>query len=667
MPSEGIQGDEWDAYVTLERTTETNVGSPTGCEPYGDGGPVVVAGATPGQGGRESRPQGEGGQVIRTPETREVCEMQSAETVLGVLRKRGRRALPCEELYRQLFNPQLYLLAYGRIYANHGAMTPGVTQETVDGMSMRKIHRIIEAMRHERYRFHPARRVHIPKKNGKTRPLGLPTWSDKLVGEVVRLLLEAYYEPTFSDRSHGFRPGRGCHTALREVANTWTGTAWFIEADIADCFGSLDHQVLLGILGEKIHDNRFLRLVRNMLAAGYLEDWRWNATLSGAPQGGVASPILSNIYLHKLDEFAERILIPEYTRGDKRVRNPAYLEMQNLLAKARRRGDRDTARAVRRRMQSLPSADPNDPAYRRLRYIRYADDHLLGFTGPRAEAEQIKQRLAAFLHDDLKLELSQEKTLITHARTGAARFLGYEITVQHNDTKQTRRRRRVNGNIALRVPKDVVKAKCSPYLARGEPAKQPALINSSDHAIVATFGAVYRGIVQYYLLAGDVFRLHRLRWVMETSMLKTLAAKHRSTVTKTAAKHKAKIDTENGPRVCFEARIERKGRKPLVAQFGGIPLQRQRSAKLADRQPVRVDYPHKELVARLLADTCEICGSRGDVQVHHVRALADLAHAGWPPSDWARVMLNRRRKTVVACLACHDRIHTARAARSPTQ
>ena len=192
MPSEGIQGDEWDAYVTLERTTETNVGSPTGCEPYGDGGFVVVAGATPGQGGRESRPQGEGGQVIRTPETREVCEMQSAETVLGVLRKRGRRGLPCEELYRQLFNPQLYLLAYGRIYANHGAMTPGVTQETVDGMSMRKIHRIIEAMRHERYRFHPARRVHIPKKNGKTRPLGLPTWSDKLVGEVVRLLLEAY-------------------------------------------------------------------------------------------------------------------------------------------------------------------------------------------------------------------------------------------------------------------------------------------------------------------------------------------------------------------------------------------------------------------------------------------------------------------------------------------
>ncbi|RMB84893.1 maturase [Streptomyces shenzhenensis] len=561
----------------------------------------------------------------------------------------------------------MYLLAYGRIYANHGAMTPGVTSETVDGMSQRKIDRIIEVMRHEHYRFRPVRRVHIPKKNGKMRPLGLPTWSDKLVGEVVRLLLEAYYEPTFSDRSHGFRPRRGCHTALREVDHTWTGTSWFIEGDIADCFGSLDHQVLLSTLGEKIHDQRFLRLVRNMLTAGYMEDWRWGATLSGAPQGGVASPVLSNICLHKLDEFVETVLIPEYTRGKRRARNPAYLELQNLLAKARRRGDRVQARALRQQMVSLPSADPNDPGYRRLRYIRYADDHLLGFTGPKAEAEQSKKRLAQFLRDELRLELSQETTLITHARTRAARFLGYEITTQHNDTKKTGRYRRVNGQIALRVPRDVIKAKCALYIDRGKPAKKTALTNSSDHAIVATFGTVYRGIVQYYLLAGDVFRLHRLQWVMETSMLKTLASKHRSSVSKMAARHKARIGTPNGPRVCFEARIERKNRKPLVARFGGIPLQRQRAAELADREPVRVDYPQKELIARLLADTCEICGSKGNVQVHHVRALADLAHAGWQPSDWARVMLHRRRKTVVACDICHDRIHSERPARPFTQ
>jgi retron-type reverse transcriptase len=187
--------------------------------------------------------------------------MQSAAAVLEIIGKRGERGLPVERLYRQMFNPQLYLVAYGRIYANAGAMTPGVTGETVDGMSLAKIGAIIDVLRHERYRWQPVKRVYIPKKNGKRRPLGLPTWSDKLVAEVVRLLLEAYYEPQFSDRSHGFRPRRGCHTALTEVVEVWKGTHWFIEGDISDCFGSLDHDLMIDILAEKIHDGRFLRLI----------------------------------------------------------------------------------------------------------------------------------------------------------------------------------------------------------------------------------------------------------------------------------------------------------------------------------------------------------------------------------------------------------------------
>src|SRR5216684_182625 len=215
--------------------------------------------------------------------------MQKAEVVLAVLRERGRKGLPCEELYRQMFNKDLYLLAYGRIYSNKGAMTPGAGSETADGMSEAEIDRITGLMRQERYRFAPARRVYIPKKNGKLRPLGLPSWADKLAGEVVRLLLEAYYEPRFSDRSHGFRKGRGCHTALGSIREFWTGTTWFIEGDISDCFGSLDHEILLGILAEKIHDQRFLRLIRHMLKAGYLEDWEYRDTLSGVPQGSLCS------------------------------------------------------------------------------------------------------------------------------------------------------------------------------------------------------------------------------------------------------------------------------------------------------------------------------------------------------------------------------------------
>jgi group II intron reverse transcriptase/maturase len=583
--------------------------------------------------------------------------MQNADTVLGVLRERGRRGLPLEELYRQLFNPQLYLLAYGRIYANKGAMTPGASGETADGMSLGKIGRIIDALRHERYRFSPVKRVYIPKKSGQLRPLGLPPWSDKLVGEVVRLLLEAYYEPQFSDRSHGFRPRRGCHTALREVANTWTGTTWFVEGDVSDCFGSFDHERMVEILAEKIHDNRFLRLMRNMLKAGYLEDWRWNATLSGVPQGGVVSPVMSNIYLHKLDSFVETVLIPEYTRGRVRKQDTDYARVRAASNRARKRGDRDTARELRKQLRSMPSGDPRDPGYRRLHYCRYADDTLLGFAGPKAEAEEIKARLAAFLRDDLKLELSPGKTLITHARTQAARFLGYEITVLHNDRKVTRGIRRANGTVSLRVPAAVIKAKSAPYLARGKPARRPQLRNEDDHTIVSVYGAEYRGIVQYYLLAGNVARLYRLHWVMETSLLKTLADKHRSSVSKMARKHKAVIDTPHGPRKCVEARIERSGRKPLVARFGGIPLRRQKDAVLTDRLPVPGIIRHKELVTRLLADRCEICGHAGQVDVHQVRKLADLGKPGQPRPAWAELMARRRRKTLVVCPSCHDTIH----------
>src|SRR5216684_7478104 len=320
--------------------------------------------------------------------------MQNAGTVLNVLRERGRRGLPCTELYRQLFNPSLFELAHGRIYANHGAMTPGADGETADGMSSAKTGRIIDALRHERYRFQPAKRIYIPKKDGKQRPLGLPSWSDKLVGEVVRLLLEAYYEPQFSDHSHGYRPGRGCHTALTEVATAWTGTTWFIEGDIADCFGSLDHDIMVRILSEKIHDNRFLRLIRNMLKAGYLEDWKYHDTLSGVPQGGVVSPILSNIYLSKLDTFAETVLIPQHTRGKRRKQNPEYRKVHYRLTRARKEGDRGKAREYQRQAHTLPFGDPSDPGYRRLRYTRYADlcrrrhKSALGYSSDRTSAGQ---------------------------------------------------------------------------------------------------------------------------------------------------------------------------------------------------------------------------------------------------------------------------------------
>ena len=589
--------------------------------------------------------------------------MQEAETVLNVIRKRGERDLPLENIYRLLYNRNLYLQAYGRIYSNQGAMTQGVTAETVDGMSLAKIDRIIEALRYERFRWTPVRRVNIPKPNGKTRALGLPTWTDKLLQEVIRMILEAYYEPQFSDRSHGFRPDRGCHTALGDVVTRWTGVRWFIEGDIKGCFDNVDHEVLLSVLGDKLHDNRFLRLLKYLLKAGYMEDWKYGRTLSGTPQGGVVSPILANIYLDRLDKFVENVLTPAHTRGTDRRGNRQWAKLRMRMVRQRKLGNHTQAKHLRRQMQQLPSRDPYDPDYRRLRYVRYADDFVLGFIGPKVEAQQAKESLETFLRDSLKLELSREKTLITHATSQVARFLGYELVNQQaNDQFDSTGRRRVNGRIGLRVPASVIEQHCQAYIRQGKPSHRSYLLHDEDFSIVAQYQSEFRGIVNYYLLASNVSHFGKLHGVMELSMTRTLAAKHKSTARKMRRKYKSVVETEHGPRVCLKViRQQANGKPPRVAYFGGIPLKRQRQAVLVDQQPQRYRSGRNELIKRLLADECELCGSKVTVEVHHIRALRDLNVKGRKEKPkWIQIMAARRRKTLVVCRTCHMDIHHGR-------
>ena len=322
------------------------------------------------------------------------------------------------------------------------------------------------------------------------------------------MILDAYYEPQFSDHSHGFRPGRGCHTALSNVVDYWTGVRWFVEGDIKGCFDNIDHDVLLSVLGEKLRDNRFLRLLKYLLKAGYLEDWKYGRTLSGTPQGGVVSPILSNIYLDRLDKYVETVLIPAHTRGTARRRNPTWNALRSHREYHQKVGHHKLAEQLRKQMQRLPSRDPLDPDYRRLRYVRYADDFVLGFIGPKAEAKQIKESLETFLHDSLKLELSREKTLITNATSQAARFLGYELVNQQTNTRlDPNGRRSVNGHIGLRVPAKVIEQHCRAYMRNGNPAHRPYLLNDDDYTIISRYQAEFRGVIQYYLMAVNVFHL----------------------------------------------------------------------------------------------------------------------------------------------------------------
>lgn len=584
--------------------------------------------------------------------------MRTAQTILSVIQERGKRKQPLEKVYKLLFNRDLYLRAYAKLYPNSGAMTKGSTDETVDGMSVQKIEKLIETIRYERYQWTPARREYIPKRNGKKRPLGIPTWSDKLLQEVVRMILEAYYEPQFSEHSHGFRPQKGCHTALQEI-QTWKGTRWFIEGDISKYFDTIDHQVLLQILGVNIHDGRFIRLIGGMLKAGYIEDWKFNQTISGTPQGGVISPLLANIYLNVFDQWVETSLVPRFTRGKRQKSNTDYNRLTAEIGKFKKAGDIATARQLMLKRREIPSVDTHDSTYRRLRYVRYADDFLIGFTGPEAEAEEIKADIGKFMRDKLSLTLSMEKTLITNASSQTAKFLGYEVKAQRaNDYIDPKGRRGVNGAIALFVPAKLIEEKCASFMQHGKVTHRNNLLRDEDFTIVQTYQQEYRGLVQYYALAQNLCWFSKLYWVMETSLLKTLACKHRSSINKEKAKYKSTTTSTTGKTVpCLKVMIERPGRKSLVAMWGGISLVHKRKTIIEDK-PYTVQGGRTELLKRLLADQCELCGSKENIEVHHIRKLADLKRKGQSEVPaWVQLMSARNRKALVVCRECHVAIH----------
>ncbi|HEM4234183.1 reverse transcriptase [Streptococcus suis] len=584
--------------------------------------------------------------------------MRTAKTILTVIHERGKQDKPLERVYKLLFNRELYLIAYAKLYPNNGAMTKGVTEETIDGMSIQKIDMIIEQLRQETYYWRPARREYIPKKNGKHRPLGIPVWSDKLLQEVIRMILEAYYEPQFSEHSHGFRPKRGCHTALQEI-QTWKGTRWFIEGDISSYFDTIDHDVLITMLSRQIQDGRFIRLIKNMLEAGCLDDWKFHKTISGTPQGGVISPLSANIYLHQFDKWVGEELIPQYTRGKKQKANSAYNRLSRRIKCYQDKGDYKKAHQLIVERRNLPSVDTYDTSYRRLRYVRYADDFILGFTGSKAEAKAIKKQIGDFLNTKLSLELSQEKTLITHATGESAKFLGYEIKAQRvNDYIDNKGRRSANGVIALFVPASVIESKCRQYMKNGKAIHRNNLLHDDDFSIVQTYQQEYRGLVQYYILAQNLSWFSKVYWYMETSLLKTLAFKHKSSINKMLAKYKTTTTSTNGRTVpCLQVVVPREDKPPLVATWGGISLSYKKKAVIEDA-PYQVYGGRTELIKRLLANKCELCGSEENIEVHHIRKLADLnKHNGKLVPKWKEIMSARCRKTLVTCRDCHHAIH----------
>ncbi len=587
--------------------------------------------------------------------------LKEAQKYFEIVRKRGKDKAELRRVYYNLCtNKELYLMAYGNLYANKGALTPGVNPEdTVDGMSTKRIEAIMENLRKREYQWTPVRRTYIGKRGSeKSRPLGMPGWNDKLLEEVIRLVLSAYYEPQFRDCSHGFREGRGCHTALNAIAKKGKGTRWFIEGDIKGCFDNIDWNVLLRILKRKIKDTSFLKLIREMLKAGYMENWTYHKTYSGTPQGGIVSPLLANIVLNGLDEFVEDELIPRNTKGKKRKWNPEYRKLEYRAAKAKKEGNWKLANDIRSKYTKLPSAKSNDPNFRRLWYVRYADDFLLGYIGTKIEAEMIKQELGKFL-ETIRLELSEEKTLITHARPGKARFLNYEINLMNSNTKRKNGKRTTNHQLWYSIPEDVINRWIAKVSRKGKIIHRAELQKVSDYDIISTYEVQLQGLINYYSLAHNVTnRMGYLRHMWQKSLVKTLAAKHKTKGT-TIHRTYRKFSTIDKRKI-IGVEIERKRKRPLRATFGKKPIQRKTNINIRDNiQPIH--HPgSNDLLTRLLADVCELCGEAKDVVGHHIKKLADLKkkyRGRKEKPKWVKQMIAMRRKTLFLCEECHKKVH----------
>ncbi len=603
--------------------------------------------------------------------------MRNPEKVLNSLINHSKdKNYKFERLYRILYNKDIYLLAYKNIYAHEGNMTKGTDGETIDGMSLKRIDDLIAKMRDESYQPNPSRRTYITKKDGKRkRPLGIPAFIDKLVQEVIRMILEAIYEGSFENCSHGFRHDRSCHTALDQIQTRFTGAKWFIEGDIKGFFDNIHHDILIDILKGRISDDRFIRLIRKFLKAGYIEDWVYHKTYSGTPQGGIISPILANIYLDKLDKYMQEY-IQKFNKGKDRKRNPEYRKLEtkrrNLvekLKKAKSKADKDIIlaeiRQVEMERRDVPYSLPMDESYKRMQYVRYADDFLIGVIGSKKDCEMTKKDIAEFLSAKLGLELSQEKTLITHGQK-KAHFLGYSIYVRKSNLpkkdKQGRMVRNYGGWIVLEVESSTIRDKLLSlkameitYVDGKEIWKAKArysMKDSDDLEILRTYNSEIRGFYNYYSIANNSSIINSYKYIMEYSMYKTYATKYRTTKHNMIEKYRINKD--------FGVKYKTKDGKEKICLFYNEGFKRKDINRNADVDNVtdkRFYLGRTSLIQRLEAGRCELCGAENvPIEIHHVRKLKDLNGKKF----WEKFMIARKRKTLALCHKCHVDLHNGK-------
>jgi group II intron reverse transcriptase/maturase len=600
-------------------------------------------------------------------------EMKPTMTVLERIKQNSNKNKEetFTRLYRYLLRPDIYYQAYKNLYANNGAATKGIDNDTADGFSEAKIEEIIAMLKDETYTPKTVRRIYRKKPNGKQRPIGIPTFTDKLVQEVLRMVLETVYEPVFLECSHGFRPNKSCHTALESMKYGFNGTRWFLEGDIKSCFDNINHAVLIELITKKVKDARLIKLIYKFLKAGYLEDWQYHTTYSGVPQGGIVSPLFTNIYMHELDKFVINTLKTEFDYPAEHSYTPQYRTLRNRLRYLRKYINKskgtekqqqyiDKVKSAHKLLLKTPSKSQTD---KKIKYQRYADDFLVGVNGNHEDCLWIKNRLSTFISTFLRMELCIEKTLITHS-SQCVRFLGYDVCINRNSTiracgKKRYTRRTLMNHVNLSVPfKDKIQqfvlSKGIAKIKNGSlvPVHRSILVNCTDLEIIATYNAELRGICNFYGLAGDFYKLNYFGYLMEYSCLKTYAAKYRCDLGKIKRKFKdgkgrwcIPYETKTGRKYMYFAKYAdgKKVKTPVDTMVNAVGI---------------YAYSRTTFESRLKAKVCELCGTTQSkcFEVHHVNKVKNLKGK----ELWERAMIAKKRKTLVVCKECHYMIHRER-------
>jgi len=576
------------------------------------------------------------------------------------------------DLYRLMYRPDLYVLAYERIKSKPGNMTPGTDGETLDGFSLDAIQEIIQDMRTERFHFTPVRTTFIPKANGKLRKLGIPSIRDKIVQEAMRLIVEAIYDspagPYFQATSHGFRPHHSCHTALREFRTKWSAVNWLIEGDIKACFDELDHHILVTTLRKKIRDERFLNLIWKLLKAGYMDlHGRRKDSLIGSPQGGILSPVLANAYLHELDEFVAG-LRTTLERGRRKHRNPTYQRLSAQKSRMVKCGDTKTKefQQVSQLMRTMPTMQVDDPGFIRIKYLRYADDWIVGIWGSHALAEQVKQEIKTFLHDHLHLTLSEDKTHITHAWTEEALFLGTNLRVgggaeaklalQTNRWGKTFKRRSTGWETVMTAPLPALLKRLSDRgfcTKDGTPTPKAGWAYLDVDQLVLLYSSINRGVQNYYRFTDNWARLQRLQYILHFSLAMTLGRKFKIST--------SKVFKRFGKTLTYVLKDKDGHEKRTVSFYLNHEWTKHREAFHRAHHP-DLDLIRTEVSMRSrskLAQPCCICGDTRDrvpIVMHHVRHIRKLSGKR-QATGFNRILRMINRKQIPVCTTCHAKIH----------